>query len=170
MDFNGGDLSDPELELIWNENSASLAEKVDAYGFIIQNMISDLKKLDELENNVCEKIESRRKTIGNNKDRILARLHHLIGEDTLKGILFKIKPIFRKERNVDITKIEDKFLYQVVEVRLDCWKQLLKYTKEICWDDSFSFRLIGAPKYKISELPEGHSAVETVLHPTCQIS
>ena len=170
LDSNGGDLSDPELELIWNENNASLAEKIDAYGFIIKNMESNLKRLDELGKELDEKVKLKYDSISKNKARILARLHGLIDEGGVKGNLFKIKPVFRKERNVDVTKIEDKFLYQVIEVRLDWWKELLNRIKEICWETQPYFRNIGSPKFKISELPEGHSAVETVLFPSCQIS
>lgn len=156
---------------MWNENSIAITDKVDAYGFVVKNLDSEMDKLKQLKKDLCEKIDIKSESISKNKERILNRLHFLIGDEPIiKGNLFKLKPIFRKERVVDTTKLEDRLLYQVVEIRLDCWKQLLNYIEETLPGPDVYFRCIGGPKYKVSELPEGHNAVETVLIPTCQIN
>lgn len=170
LSSNGGDLTDPELDLIWSENSASIQEKIDAYGFVVQSLRNELEKLNELENDLKEKIKNKQQTIEKNTMRILERLHFIIGEEPVRGYLFKIKPTFKKERKIDSEKLEDHFLYQTVEIRLDCWKKILNNIEETLPGPDICFRCVGGPKYKVSELPEGHNAIETILIPTCQIS
>lgn len=150
-----------ELEQAWQNTELDIARKVDAYGYVID----DLKnKLDFLADKK-RKITDIRQRLENEIERIKYRLNQHCNGEKLIGNEYKIHPFNASNSSVDMDLVEDEHKKYIVTMN---YEQFTKFNA-MCIDEnlpSFTYTV----KCNVTDLPQGHRAIITKITPSVRIT
>lgn len=172
---NDGEITD-ETDIIWKDTDLAIKDKVDSYGFVLDGFEAQEQKLKEFQ----DKLRLGFKRIDATRERLKRRLNDIanrLGEKHLRGNVYSFHPFESSRRVITHPELlEDNERYLTIEIRADHWETLIKsygdYMEEYGRLDEVSelkFDIKGT-KGKVSELPDGHPAVETIHSPSVRIT
>lgn len=170
-----------ELEDVWNNTQLEIAKKVDAYGFVIDDIKNKMDYLAEKK----RKITDIREKLGNEIERIKCRLNQHCDGKKLIGNEYKMNPFISATNTIDVEQVEDNYgTYMVTPFKYQ-EKRVLEILLEEHIDDcmnagdevatQFAVELLtkinnATRKVILSDLPEGHKAIITKLVPSVRIT
>lgn len=149
-----GEITD-EQDLIWNNQTLAIKDKVDAYGYVLTEMKAELQKVLELKREATARITNVQERVLNNIARLKLRLNRLSEGSPLRGHIYSFLPYASIRRELDINLVEDNQIDLKVEITEASWNELLACAKVV---PEFKILKRGA---KVSQLPEDHPAVTT---------
>lgn len=162
-----GEITD-ELDLVWRQNDLAIKDKLDTYGQLFDELDAEKKKLAILKASGVERIQAATRRIENLETRLKRRLNLLSGGQKLKGNIYSFNPFLSRQRTLRYPEhLQSSEAYLTIEIREDYWQKLVNFDETlpsgICWE-------IKKRTGKVSELPEDHLAIETVLNPSVRIT
>lgn len=150
-----------ELEQIWENTELAISHKVDAYGFVID----DLKnKIDYLADKK-RKITDIKQKLENEIERIKQRLNYHCGGNKLVGNEYKLHPFNSVSNTVNMDLVEEERKTYVVNMNFE---QFTKFNA-MCMDENLP-TFTYTTKCNVSDLPEGHKAIVTNIKPSVRIT
>ena len=166
----GGEITD-EQDVIWQSNELDVRDKLDSYGHLIDELAAEKKKLAFIKASGVSRVSEATQRIEKLEQKLKARLNTLSGGESLRGHLYAFHPFNSKARTVDVEKLSASETYLTIEIRQDYWEKMIEETswinERVLPKDCFSIKKrVG----KVSELPENHQAVATVLTPSVRVS
>jgi len=154
-------------DLIWQQNDLAIKDKLDTYGQLFDELDAEKKKLAILKASGVERIQAATRRIENLEQRLKQRLNLLSGGQKLKGNIYSFNPFLSRQRTLKYPEhLKPSEAYLTIEIREDYWEQLINFNvlpNTIHWE-------IKKRTGKVSELPEDHLAIETVLNPSVRIT
>lgn len=142
------------MELLINDNSIQLKDKVDAYGYVMEKMESDIQylKSKKVRLNELQKVMEKKVT------KIKYRLNELSSIDgELIGNEYKFKPYISKvAKEIDMDKVEPKYVTYVISLThsamMDVFDNIKDNERTILEDNM-------KKTCKVSDLPKDHPAI-----------
>lgn len=150
-----------ELEDVWNNTNLEIAKKVDAYGFVIDDIKNKIEFLAEKK----RKITDIKQKLENEIERIKYRLNQHCDGNKLVGNEYKMSPFISNTKTVDMYKVEPENKKYIVEMNYD---QFSKF-EAMCMDEKLNTYKY-TTKCNVTDLPEGHKAIITKLIPSVRIT
>lgn len=169
-----------ELEQMWNDNKIAIADKIDRYGFVLEDMETAIKEITDRKKMFNSRIKTAVERIEKEIQKIKGRLNYFSEGKALKGNIYSFHPYISKETKVpDLTLVENKYkrfnlgklsykefsflaeiltVYVPVESNKEAHGLLLDrmyHAEEDCLK---------------SELPDGHPALKVELKPSVRVS
>lgn len=160
----GGEITD-EQDLIWQSNDLELKDKLDSYGYLIDELAAEKKKLAEIKANGVSRVSEATRRVEKLEQKLKSRLNFLSKGESLRGHVYSFHPFTSTTHTVDVEKLSTNETYLTIEIRQDYWQRLLENLEP----DSKVSWAIKKRAGKVSELPEDHPAVETVLTPSVRV-
>ena len=155
---DGGEITESN-DLIWQEKSLALKDKLDAYGFVFTEFDSQEAKLKYLK----DKMQSISKRIEKARASMKARLNYISEGNVLKGNIFSFHPFMTTHTIIaDPSQLKSDEIYLTIEIRKDWWEELLL-------DKSFPYE-IKKEGARISDLPDNHPALSISHEPSVRIT
>ena len=166
----GGEITD-ENDLIWKQTELDIKDKIDSYGFVLDGLDAQENKLKEFQ----DKFKLGINKINTARERLKRRLNDVatrLGEAHLRGNVYSFHPFESSRRVIEHPELlKDNEIYLTVEIRKDYWDRLFDSVKKLeLTEDLYTVYKIISSKGKISELSEGHPAVETINNPSVRIT
>jgi len=170
-----------ELEDVWNNTQLEIAKKVDAYGFVIDDIKNKMDYLAEKK----RKITDIREKLGNEIERIKYRLNQHCDGKKLIGNEYKMNPYISATNTIDIEQVEDEYGTYIVMPLSYSEKETLHILLDSYISDCLNagderasthgIELVekinkATRKVILSDLPEGHKAIITKLVPSVRIT
>jgi hypothetical protein len=152
-----------EQDLIWQSNDLEMKDKLDSYGYLFDELDAEKKKLAQIRASGVLRVSEAARRVEKLEQKLKTRLNILSGGESLRGHLYAFHPFQSKARTVDVEKLSPSETYLTIEIRQDYWDKLHPEVGE--YPHSIKKR-VG----KVSELPDDHQAVETVLTPSVRVS
>lgn len=150
-----------ELEDVWNNTNLEIAKKIDAYGFVIDDIKNKMDYLAEKK----RKITDIREKLGNEIERIKYRLNQHCDGKKLVGNEYKMNPFTSTTNTIDMLQVEPEYKKYIVEMDYDQFSRF----EAMCMDESLNTYKY-TTKCNLSDLPEGHKAIITKLVPSVRIT
>jgi len=158
-----------EQDIIWSENSLALKDKLDSYGYLLDELDAEKKKLADIKVNGVERVQAAQSRIDDLQKKLKDRLNHFANESggALRGHIYSFHPFLSKHSYVnDVEQLSANEIYLTIEIRQDYWQRLLDAEPT---DSNIAFSIkkrVG----KVSELPDNHPAVVTVCTPSVRVT
>ena len=150
-----GEITDTQ-DLIWQNQEIAIKDKVDAYGYVLTELKSELAKLKELKREATDRIHNAFMRTQSNIDRLKRRLHHLSEGSPLRGHIYSFHPYLTERKEVaDINLVEDNLVNLTIEISESNWKSILSRTTDVP-----EFKILKR-EAKVSQLPDDHPAMTT---------
>lgn len=172
MEEAGGVITD-EQDLIWQSKDLQVKDKLDSYGYLIDELSAEKKKLAFMKAEGVTRVSEATRRIEKLEQKLKTRLNTLSGGESLRGHLYAFHPYISKTRTVDVEKLLTNETYLTIEIRQDYWEEIYNGWKAHCdyWDvkpeHHFSIKRRAG---KVSELSEDSKAIVTVLTPSVRVS
>lgn len=161
---SGGEITD-ETDIIWKDTDLAIRDKIDSYGFVLDGFEAQERRLKEFQ----DKLRLGFKRIDATREKLKRRLNDIanrMGEKHLRGNVYSFHPFESSRRVIAHSELlKDNEIYLTIEIRKDYWESLIGQRDKI----TFPFEIKGS-KGKVSELPDGHPAVETIHNPSVRIT
>lgn len=166
-----GELVD-NLEAQWANNSIELADKIDAYGFVYDEMKAGIDSLKAKENTLKTRIKAAIHRLEVEKERIKQRLHLYATESggPLRGNEYSFHPYQSVNRSVDLSKVEDELLsYTLPRLTYSEWRYLVDNIKDqpALWSKVMNDKKVSC---NVTDLPDGHPAIIASIKPSVRIT
>jgi len=170
-----------ELEDVWNNTQLEIAKKVDAYGFVIDDIKNKMDYLAEKK----RKITDIREKLGNEIERIKYRLNQHCDGKKLIGNEYKMNPFISTTNSIDMDKVETHYGSYITPpltfkewtvLRSFCHKEITNASnvedaeQQLFYDQLYDKFEKAIHKCNLSDLPEGHKAIITKLVPSVRIT
>lgn len=170
-----------ELEEVWKNNAIDIAKKVDAYGFVID----DIKRKSEYLTDKKRKLSEIKTRLDNEIERIKGRLYEHADGGKLEGNEYKFHPFMSKTNTVDINKVEQnlmsytigKLTYEEYSLLDEIVNAAFVITQEESDYEEAMVLSVLVQKLKdakgscnVTDLPAGHIALVTELKPSVRIT
>jgi len=159
----GGEITD-EQDLIWASKDLEVKDKLDSYGRLIDELAAEKKKLAEIKASGVSRVSEAMHRVEKLEQKIKTRLNFLSNGESLRGHIYSFHPYNSTTHTVDVEKLSANEIYLTIEIRQDYWEEMLSRSGE---GVVFSIKKKAG---KVSELPEDHSAVMTVLTPSVRVT
>ena len=170
-----------ELEEVWKNNAIDIAKKVDAYGFVID----DIKRKSDYLAEKKRKLTDIKNRLDNEIEKIKGRLYEHANNAKLEGNEYKFHPFISKTNTVDINKVEQNLMsYTIGKLTFEEYSALdeivnlafVNASEENSYEDAMILSVL-VQKLKdakgscnVTDLPAGHSALITELKPSVRIT
>jgi len=136
----------------------------------MDELAAEKKKLAFIKANGVSRVSEATRRVEKLERKLKTRLNLLSEGESLRGHIYSFHPYESKTRTVDAEKLSADETYLTVEIRQDHWEDLI-----YLWNHDgprpgaipFSLKKRSG---KVSELADGHPAVDTVLTPSVRIS
>ncbi len=155
-----------ELERVWKDNEITLAEKVDAYGYVIDDIANKKNFLKAKYKRIKEAIDKFEK----NEETIKTRLHQVMDVmrmDVIKGNEYNFKKWNSVTHSVNPDKVEIELKKCPVIMNISLFNKFCDWVKEegISTDEyTAQFHKLIVPT--VTQLPENHPAIVTKITPS----
>ena len=154
-----------ELELVWENTQIELAKKVDAYGFVID----ELKMRNDYLAEKKRKLTAIKQQIEKDIERIKSRLYEHAQGAKLEGNEYKFHPFMSESTTVDLTKVKGKHLsYTLPKLDYNEYDALLS----LLGDTSIGRKIEEEVKTScnVTDLPPNHPALVKNFKPSVRIT
>jgi chaperonin cofactor prefoldin len=170
-----------ELEDIWNNTNIEIAKKIDAYGFVID----DIKNKIEFLADKKRKVTDIKQKLENEIERIKFRLNQHCDGNKLIGNEYKMHPFMSTTNTIDVEQVEEGYGAYIIAPLTFSEKETLRILLEDYIADCMHAgderatvhavtleEKLNKPIRKIilSDLPTGHKAIITKLVPSVRIT
>jgi len=169
LEESGGDITDGQ-DLIWLSKDIEIKDKLDSYGYLIDELAAEKKKLAYIKANGVQRVSEATRRVEKLTQKLKSRLNYLSKGEPLKGHLYSFHPFNSKTRTADVEKLSSSETYLTIEIRQDYWNDLITAWNTESPRQGAIPHSIKKRAGKVSELPEDHSAIETVLTPSVRVS
>jgi len=113
---NNGEITD-ELDVIWQSTAMAVRDKIDEYGYVINELMNREEELSERVGRAKKRIKS---AIAN----IKRRLYNLADGKPLRGNLYSFLPYESKTRTIkSVDLLADNEKYYMIEIRGDLFNK-----------------------------------------------
>jgi len=154
-----------ELELVWENTEIELAKKIDAYGFVID----DLKMKNEYLAEKKRKLTTIKQQIERDIERIKSRLYEHSQGKMMEGNEYKLHPLMSESTTVDLTKVDNTLLtYHLPKLKYDDYEMLIRKLDDtvIGWTISEGT----TTSCNVTDLPPNHPALIKNFKPSVRIT
>ena len=165
-----GEITDTQ-DLIWQNQELAIKDKVDAYGYVLTEIESELEKLRKLKREVTDKFQSAITRSQSNVERLKRRLNFLSEGSPLRGHIYSFHPYLSTKRAVeDINLVETNLVNLTIEITEASWNGILERAYG-CSDprDIPEFKILKR-EAKVSQLPEFHPAVKSKITASVRVT
>lgn len=160
-----GEITDTQ-DLIWQNQELAIKDKVDAYGYVLTEIESELEKLKALKREASDRIQNAIQRSQSNIDRLKRRLHYLSEGSPLRGHLYSFHPYLGTKRTVeDINLVETNLVNLTIEISEASWNSLL----ERATSNLPEYKILKR-EAKVSQLPEFHPAVKSKITASVRVT
>lgn len=162
-----GEVTD-ELDLIWQQNELAIKDKLDTYGQLFDELDAEKKKLASLKQSGVERVQAAIDRIESLETRLKRRLNLLSGGQKLQGNLYSFNPFLSRQRTLKYPELlGSQEAYLTIEIREDILASVIEtYEQTRGVRPQFAIKKRSG---RVSELPEDHPSIETVLTPSVRI-
>jgi hypothetical protein len=160
---------DEALEQYWNNNEIELKSKIDGYGHVLEQLNADIDKLKLIKKQRTIAIDAAIKRTENEIEKIKTRLHYHCNEQPLRGNEYSFHPYNSvTTESINEEKIEEEYgSYILPGLSWIEYNQVLETIK----DDGLKKKLSRpVRKFRVSDLPENHPALNKKVTPTVRIT
>ena len=147
-----------ELEKIWEDNEIELKAKIDAYGYILDDIDSRKKFLKDK----MDKIKDIMKSLERTEKELKQRLHNVSNNDILQGKEYKFNPYISMRREVNMDLVEPERKKYIVTMDYNWFTQF----EAIANIDYNEAEYTYTTKCNVTDLPENHPAIVINLEHT----
>jgi len=160
-----GEITDDQ-DIIWRNQEIAIKDKVDAYGYVLNQLDSELEKLKTLKREVSDRIHQASERTQSNIRRLKQRLHHLSEGSPLRGHIYSFHPYLAERRMIrDINLVENSLVNLTIEITEANWQSILgRVTSDIP-----EFKILKR-EARVSQLPDFHPAVESKITASVRIT
>ena len=160
---SNGEITD-DLDLIWKQNDLAIKDKLDTYGQLFDELDAEKKKLAFIKQSGVDRVQAATRRVEALELKLKRRLNLLSGGQKLKGNIYSFNPFLSRQRTLKYPEhLKPEETYLTIEIRADYWEQLNPSGRDLRWEVK---KVTG----KVSELPDDHLAIETVLTPSVRIT
>lgn len=155
-----GEITD-EQDTIWRNQEIAIRDKVDAYGYVLSKLESELAELKNYKREVSDRFRRAENRAQSNIGRLKRRLNLLSEGSPLRGHIYSFLPYLSEKRSVEnIDLVEDSLVNLTIEISEANWKSILSsaYGSRDPRDIP-EFKILKRDA-KVSQLPENHPAVK----------
>ena len=150
-----------ELELVWEDTQIELAKKVDAYGFVID----ELKMRNDYLAEKKRKLTAIKQQIEKDIERIKSRLYEHAQGAKLEGNEYKFHPFMSESTTVDMMQVEPEKKTYVVKMNYDQFNKFQSMAEfETVGEYSFT------TSCNVTDLPPNHPALVKNFKPSVRIT
>lgn len=149
-----GEITD-EQDTIWRNQEVQIKDKVDAYGYVLSKLESELEEIKTLKREVSDRFRRAENRAQSNIGRLKQRLNLLSEGSPLRGHIYSFHPysaVKREVTNVDL--VEDSLVNLTIEISEANWKSMLARTTDVP-----EFKILKRAA-RVAQLPENHPAVK----------
>jgi succinate dehydrogenase flavin-adding protein (antitoxin of CptAB toxin-antitoxin module) len=160
---------DEALELYWNNNEIELKSKIDGYGHVLEQLDADIVKLKMIKKQRGLAVDAAIKRTETEIEKIKTRLNYHCDGKSLRGHEYNFHPFNSMvTESINEELIEEEYgNYILPGLSWIEYNQLLEAVK----DDNLKKKLSkSVRKFKISDLPENHPALNKRITPTVRIT
>jgi len=158
----GGELT-KELELLWESTDIELKDKIDSYGYVLDNLVGEREKLKAAKTQVVSRVSAALDRLDRTEDSMKRVLHKLSDGESLRGRLYSFHPFMSKTSQIrDLDLVDKKQVTITVELNQKDWEDLIE-GRNINY-------AIKKRTTRIKDLPINHPAIETKVTPSVRVT
>lgn len=147
-----------ELEKVWQDNEIAFAEKVDAYGYVLDDTANRIDFLKAKNKRIKEAIDRLEKI----EEKVKTRLNLLTeGMEVIKGKEYNFKRWNSVTREVDMMKVEPKNKTYIVTMDYDNFI-IFESVANAEFGKEYSYKT----KCNVTDLPKDHPAIIEKVTPS----
>ncbi len=165
-----GEITD-EQDTIWRNQEVQIKDKVDAYGYVLSKLESELEEIKTLKREVSDRFRRAENRAQSNIGRLKQRLNLLSEGSPLRGHIYSFHPYQTEKRIVtNIDLVEDSLVNLTIEISEANWKSILSSAfGSRDPRDIPEFKILKR-EAKVSQLPENHPAVKSQRTASVRVS
>lgn len=165
-----GEITDTQ-DVIWQNQELAIKDKVDAYGYVLTEIESELEKLKMLKREASERISNAINRSQSNIERLKRRLNFLSEGSPLRGHIYSFHPYISVRRSVeDINLVETHLVNLTIEITEANWQSILSSAYGSRDPRDIPEYKILKREAKVSQLPEIHPAVKSKITASVRVS
>lgn len=161
-----------ELEKVWENTEIELKQKVDAYGYVIDDITNRVNYLKAKK----AKLNKIQKSLETEIENIKGRLNFHAKDNPLKGNEYTFHPFISEVTDhIEMDKVESKYKTYIVKmnatqfIAFNALTENLSYSSDKVKEDALFEPFTFEEKCGVSDLPDKHPAVIKKLTPSVRI-
>jgi hypothetical protein len=154
----------------WRGNELDLKDKIDGYGYVLENIKAEINKLKDLKKIHTDRLRNAITKYENEEARLRKRLWEHADGKALRGNEYNFHPYIGKASTINMELVEPEYMgYIIPELTHKEWETILsKLDKESDLYNKVRFKVNTV--CNVSDLPENHPAILTEVRHDVRIT